>query len=52
MVAKQHAEEFYLPGHAYLDAERLGIQVGFQVEPLEGEDDLLLHPHVKDTIKF
>jgi len=30
VLAQKHFDEFYLPSHAYLDAERKGIEVGFK----------------------
>merc|ERR1711879_819462 len=50
LIRKQHAYEFYLPGHAYIDAEKKGIQVGFQVEPLSGEESVLLAPNYKEKV--
>jgi len=50
VLAAEHAYEFYLPGHAYLDAEKKGIPVGYQVEPLSGEEGILLEPHYKEKV--
>jgi len=50
VLSKQHAYEFYLPGHAYIDAEKKGIQVGYQVEPLSGEESVLLAPNYKEKV--
>jgi len=50
LLARQHDYEFYLPGHAYLDAEKKGIEVGYHLEPLAGEESIFLEPHYKEKV--